>query len=192
MTGYERHRRKWSQCTRCLLKDCRHRVVLVRGTSLPCKVLFCGEAPGISEDAIGLPFVGPAGKLMDRIIERSCRRLEQGDGKEVWMTVSYALTNLVACLPLEPDGQDKRPEPPEEVILACRPRLLEIVDLAQPKLVVCVGRLAAKWLPEEVRNSYRVIEVIHPAAILRMDLEFQKQMAIRRCIVAITEAVESP
>ena len=87
MTPYQRHREKWKGCERCSLYRGRRSVVLCRG-KLPCDVLFVGEAPGVSEDVLGRPFVGPAGKLLDEIVERAL------DGQ-----YDYAITNLVACIP---------------------------------------------------------------------------------------------
>jgi uracil-DNA glycosylase family 4 len=68
MTRFQLFCQKWGEgcgSTQCAGAN---RVVLVRG-SVPCDVLFIGEAPGQSEDVVGRPFVGPAGKLLDRIIE---------------------------------------------------------------------------------------------------------------------------
>ena len=89
MTPYQRHKAKWKDCNGCELARQRKRVVLVRGY-LPCQVLFIGEAPGSSEDLLGKPFIGPAGKLFDRILAES---LPQG--------CRFALTNLVGCFPRE-------------------------------------------------------------------------------------------
>ena len=161
-----------------------------------------GEAPGTSEDAIGLPFVGPAGMLMDQIIEMSLPP-----------SVTYALTNLVACFPREAkDRGDNEPTPDE--IAACRPRLVEFVRLCQPKLVILVGQLAGWQIPganhfatpeeESIGLSWippgKVLEfcdIIHPAAILwstnhrrRMPLA-QQQMATQNCIAVIRRAVDN-
>lgn len=173
MTPYQRHCKKWKKCVRCALCNSRNKIVLARG-KIPAEILFIGEAPGASEDVIGRPFVGPAGKLLDKIIEQAI------DGQ-----YDYALTNLVACIPLDSEG-NKTTEPPKDSITACKPRLTEFVGLVNPKLVVFVGRLAAKYYqyPE-----LKTIQIIHPAAILRMDLS-QKGLAVKRSIVTIEDAVE--
>jgi len=125
---WEEHVDKWKDCQRCPLAQQRGNICLARGT-LPAAVLFVGEAPGSSEDTLGLPFVGPAGQLLDQIIERA---LPTG--------TSYALTNLVACYPREAKSRgDNEPERGE--ILECRPRLIEFVNIARPKLIVLVGNL---------------------------------------------------
>ena len=178
MTPYQRHCKKWKKCLRCKLCSSRNKVVLARGI-IPAEILFIGEAPGTSENALGRPFVGPAGKLLDRIIEQSI------DGQ-----YDYAITNLIACIPLDSE-KNKLPEPPKDSILACRPRLAEFVGLVNPKLVVFVGKLATEHA-RGVENSCRLtktIHIIHPAAILRMDLS-QKGLAVKRSIVTIEDAVD--
>jgi uracil-DNA glycosylase len=65
-------------------------VVLARGR-IPAPILLCGEAPGVSEDVLGSPFIGPAGKLLDHILARAI------DGQ-----FDYCLTNLVGCIPRVP------------------------------------------------------------------------------------------
>lgn len=64
---YSAHVERWKSCQRCALGRTRDKIVLAKGR-LPCDVLFVGEAPGESEDVIGLPFVGPAGRLLDEMI----------------------------------------------------------------------------------------------------------------------------
>lgn len=174
-TKFQRHRDAWQNCHRCSLHRGRSNVVLVRG-SLPCDVLFVGEGPGVSEDALGIPFVGPAGKLLDRMIAES--------GVDEYR---YALTNLVACIPKDEEG-NKAVEPGKEAIEACSSRLREIMNLAVPTLVVCVGKLAEKHLPESVAPS-KQCSIIHPAAILRLDVS-QKSLAYQRNVVTLRDAVE--
>lgn len=175
MTPYQQHKRYWSGCERCCLCEHRKKVVLCRGR-LPCDVLFIGEAPGMSEDVIGRPFVGPAGKLLDAIAEEAL-----GDR-------SRAFTNLVACIPK--DGElVKTGEPPKESIEACAPRLLELIEMANPKLFVAVGVLAGKWLPKIYKELPvdRTIQIVHPAAILRAE-PVQQGILVQRAIVSLSNA----
>jgi uracil-DNA glycosylase len=164
---------RWKSCKMCLLCEKRKRVVIARG-SIPADVLFIGEAPGDSEDVVGMPFVGPAGRLLEDIISDSL-----GDS-------TYAMTNLVCCIPK--DAGSAKGEPPKEAILACRPRLLEFVKLCQPDVIVCVGQLAQRWVPEI--GGIPQTAITHPAAILRMELA-QKPLAVKRCVVAIRDAAEA-
>ncbi len=176
MTPYQKHRKKWEGCTRCDLCNRRNNVVLARG-KVPAEILFIGEAPGVSENADSRrrPFHGPAGKLLDRILRQAI------DGQ-----YDYALTNLVACIPLDSEGI-KTAEPSAECIEACRPRLLEFANLVKPNLVVLVGKLAAKHY-NDLLGSVRTISIIHPAAILRMDLP-QKNLAVHRATVVLSDAI---
>lgn len=181
-TPWQKHVGQWGACTKCPLCRTRKNVVLARG-SLPCDVLFIGEAPGESEDVLGRPFVGPAGKLLDDIIDAS-----------VPTGVSFAFTNLVACVPRDEENGGKTAEPTKESIEECQPRLDQLVKMAEPKLAVCVGRLAETWLapgykysPKSLKNVPQ-IAVVHPAAILRANVAMQGLM-IKRCVVAISNAV---
>jgi DNA polymerase len=179
LTPYQKHRKQWINCQRCDLCEVRNKVVLLRGM-LPAPILFCGEAPGASEDVIGKPFVGPAGHLLDLIIERGI------DGQ-----YDYAITNLVGCIPLD-DGSKKAPEPPKSSIVACAPRLVEVVRLCQPKVIVMVGRLAEKYVPPLFKmplSDRQFVKMMHPAAILRMDVS-QQGLAVQRCVIALSDVVD--
>lgn len=172
---YSEHKAKWKDCQLCPLGKTRTRIVLARGT-VPCKVLFIGEAPGASEDSHGVPFIGPAGHLLDRIIKEALPPF-----------TTFALTNLVACIPLGDDG-NKTAEPSKESITACQDRLWEFVEMCQPELVVLVGTLSKKHFGTS--DQWATTDIIHPAAILRMDVS-QKGLAIQRSIVRISTALEN-
>ena len=152
----------------------RDRICLARG-EVPCDMLFVGEAPGMSEDAIGLPFVGPAGQLLDQIIERS---LPSG--------TTHTMTNLVACFPRDAKTQGIN-EPERGEVLECRQRLIEFVNIAQPQLIVRVGKMAVQYLGFDL--SVPVVDIDHPAYILRMPL-VQRQMAVQRCVVHLRNTCE--
>jgi uracil-DNA glycosylase family 4 len=183
LTPWQKHVRDWSGCTRCSLSKTRTQVVLARG-DLPCDLLFIGEAPGRSEDMIGLPFVGPAGHLLNAMIRAT-----------VPESIKYALTNLICCLPLGDDG-DKVDEPDPKHIKACAPRLQELVNLASPKVIVCVGTVARKYLDRSVphRQAWSV-EIDHPAFILRQPPAFRgitRQKAEVRLRNAILKMGQEP
>lgn len=180
---YQLHVEEWRDCQRCELASQRSRIVLARG-SVPCDVLLVGEAPGVSEDTLGKPFMGPAGKLLDEIM------------KAAWEenSVSYALTNLVACFPREAKNEGYN-EPPDDAIKKCAPRLEQLVKIANPRLIVAVGTLARDWLDPKRRGGpkfYREIPqafIVHPSAILRANLAMRSLM-IQRCVVTLANAVE--
>lgn len=183
LTPWQRLKKDWCDCTRCELHERRHRVVLAKG-KIPCDVLMVGEAPGPSEDVHGEPFVGPAGHLLDTILREA--------GAE---SFRLAFTNLVACIPMAEEG-DKFAQPPKESIQECAPRLRSFAEMCRPKLVVMVGALAAKWFTKIVpvdqnghtSTSRHTCEIIHPAAILRMDIS-QQGLAQQRAITTIEDAL---
>lgn len=194
LTPWRRFEEDWKNCDRCLLAANRSNVVLAKG-KVPCDVLFCGEAPGRSEDALGAPFVGPAGKLLDGIIGRSVP-----EGTRV------AFANVLGCIPLNEDGDVKIADLPKESVEACRPRLERfILEVAWPRLIVCLGKVAAEWFDAKAYRkgtSLRAmvegkvtdpfagivrVNVIHPAAILRSVVAY-RDLAIQKCEVDIRDA----
>ena len=181
MTKYELHIQRWGKGCGASICCEANRIVLARG-KIPCDILFIGEAPGVSEDVLGLPFIGPAGKLLDQIITRS-----------VPSSLRVALTNLVGCIPKE--GGTKTGEPDDESILSCKPRLEEFIGIANPRLIVAVGNLSRTFLERGMRDSVRiprevkVAGIVHPAFILRQNVANQG-LQIQRCVVTIANAVE--
>lgn len=150
-----------SSCTRCVLHETRKSVVF--GTGDPdADLLFIGEGPGAEEDRQGLPFVGRAGELLNRII-----RAIELDRSQVY------IANIVKCRP--PGNRD----PQADEVAACRGFLEQQIDLIQPKVIVLLGRVAAQTmlgndLPlGRMRGQwYRVCGIdtrvtYHPAALLR-------------------------
>ncbi len=176
MSTWIEHVARWRDCTACPLHTQRSNIVLARGT-VPCDVLFIGEAPGASEDALGLPFKGPAGGVLDQIIERALPP-----------AVTYAMTNLVACYPR--DAKMRGDNEPEHVeILACRPRLEEFIALASPRLIVCVGSLSTGYVREDGETP--IVSIIHPAATFPPRMaRAQAGEALRRATVVLRNAVE--
>lgn len=166
---YKQHKAKWKDCTKCELHKQRTKVVLARG-KLPCDILFVGEAPGQSEDIIGRPFCGPAGKLLDRMISDA---FNAPGG----IPVRCAFTNLVACIPKGEHGQ-KLVEPDHKCVKACRLRLREFIKLSKAEVVVSVGRLATI----ELKGPH----ITHPAHLLRMDAS-RRGLEIQRTIIEIRD-----
>ena len=148
-------------CTRCGLCETRHNVVFGVGCRT-ADVMFVGEGPGEQEDLQGEPFVGPAGKLLDDMM--SIIDLNRQN--------SY-IANIVKCRP--PRNRD----PQEAEQDACIDYLRSQVALIQPKIIVCLGRIAAKRL---IDPEYRITRqhgtwvqkgdiwmtaIYHPSALLR-------------------------
>ena len=148
-------------CTRCKLHKGRHKIVFGDG-SAKAQLVFVGEGPGADEDAQGLPFVGRAGKLLTQMIE--AMGLER---KDVY------ICNVVKCRPPE----NRAPEPDE--VATCSPYLLRQIDVIQPRVIVCLGAVAAKTLLETNRGitqfrgqwlewrGRKLMATYHPAYLLR-------------------------
>lgn len=189
LTPFEQHCERWGRgCGSALCKLPGVRVLLCRG-SVPCDVLFCGEAPGESENLVGRPFVGPAGKLLDQIVARSLAGWQiPGTVGPGYNGVTCAFTNIVACIPRDPETGGKASEPLPDEIRQCGQRLAEFIALARPRLVVAVGALAAEWLGGKAyqgkRGPYLPAEAISGAALddpgsLRAALERRPRPAAR-------------
>lgn len=165
------------------------KVVLSRG-KVPCDVLFVGEAPGKAENVLGRPFCGPAGHLLDRIIAKAMPSTMFSPMGEIRL----AFTNLVGCIPLDEDGT-KSGEPDVDSIEACAPRLQEFIDLASPRVVVCVGKLSSTWLKPGYKNpvtlpvGVKVVDLVHPAFILRQPLA-QRGITEQQCIIRLSAALD--
>ena len=179
---YRRHVAKWESCVACPLCTNRSKTVFTRG-SVPCDVLFIGEAPGPSEDVIGKPFIGPAGKFLDELIFDATyiNTLKQTATK-------IAFTNLVACLP---ESVEDKIQPPNEVaIKKCYPRLKEFVTICNPSIVILTGKLASDFFPRKQFPNISFFEILHPASILGLDTSC-RGLAIKRTVDMIKKAFDS-
>ena len=149
-------------CTRCGLCQTRHHVVFGVGNP-DADVMFIGEGPGEQEDLRGEPFVGPAGMLLDDMLS-----IIDLDRK----TNCY-IANIVKCRP--PHNRD--PEEAEQE--ACIGYLRSQVALVNPKIIVCLGRIAAKRLIDREfritrqhgqwiqKDGIWMMAIYHPSALLR-------------------------
>jgi uracil-DNA glycosylase family 4 len=125
-------------CTRCTLAGGRTQVVF--GSGHPdADLMFVGEAPGFNEDQQGLPFVGQAGKLLERLLEGI--GMSRGD---------VYIANVVKCRP--PGNRD--PVPDE--IAACEPHLFRQIELIEPTMVATLGNFATKLLSGRPAGITRV------------------------------------
>jgi DNA polymerase len=147
-------------CTRCRLHQSRTQVVFGQGDP-NADLMFVGEAPGFHEDRQGIPFVGPSGQLLNRLLEGIGLRRQD-----------VYICNVVMSRP--PNNRD--PQPDE--IAACRPWLDTQIRLVDPKVVVTLGNFAAKTLLETTTGITRLrgqtypfqgrvlLPTFHPAAAL--------------------------
>lgn len=158
---------KWGYCVKCGIGRLADQHVFWRGT-LPCDVLFIGEAPGKEEDREGFPFVGKSGKLLDQMINAvqfGCYRQLSEQPTRFSNDFTWAVTNVVCCRPTDKLGGPNRPPSPREVE-NCLPRLDVFVRAAAaPKAIICLGRVAEKHCDGRFDIPMRYI--YHPSFIIR-------------------------
>lgn len=187
---WELHVNRWSRGCGDMMCEHANRVCLARG-SIPADILLVGEAPGPSEDVLGLPFCGPAGQLLDSMIVKAGWQRTVVGGKPM----RWCCSNLCGCIPKGEDGV-KFTEPDDSQIEQCKPRLIELVGIVDPKLIVCVGKLATDWLEPGQKHSIKLgkkvpqISVKHPSWLLRCP-DAQRGLEIQRCVIALKNAAES-
>jgi uracil-DNA glycosylase len=159
-------------CTNCGLYE--HATQTVFGAGPPrARVLFVGEQPGDKEDVAGEPFVGPAGRLLDKALVEA--GIERGD--------AY-VTNVVKHFKFTRRGKRRIHQKPDSTeIAACRPWLDGEIAAVRPEVIVALGATAAKALlgskfrvtkqrGEVVeRDGARYTATVHPSAIIRLDDE---------------------
>lgn len=157
-------------CTACRLSEERTQVVFGGGDP-HADVVFVGEAPGRREDEQGIPFVGPSGQLLDRLLGEI--ELERAD---------VYIANVVKCRP--PGNRDPRPDE----IDACKGYLREQLRLIDPKVVVTLGNFSSKLLLKTETGITRVrgtayewwgrylVPTFHPAAALRGSAQVLEDM----------------
>ena len=162
MSEWDALRAECLNCRRCGLADTRHHVVFGEGVPT-AEVLCIGEGPGEQEDLSGRPFVGRAGKLLDDMLEI----IDLSREKNVY------IGNMVKCRP----PQNRDPLNIEQE--ACAQWLERQIQLIQPKIIICLGRIAAmKYIKEDFKitrehgqwfekDGVLRIALFHPAALLR-------------------------
>jgi len=174
------------KCTRCRLSKTRTNVVFGEG-SPKADVMFVGEAPGKEEDEQGRPFVGRSGKMLNTWIEKGLG-LKRED---------VYIANTVKCRP-----NDNR-DPAADEMRTCRPFLDKQIEIVQPKVIVTLGRIAAKSLlgvkdfyitrEHGVWKKYNDIDLIcvyHPAFLLRQGSKANKK-AVQDDFKLISDKIKS-
>ena len=161
MDAWQELEQKCLRCTSCELCNGRHNVVFGVGNR-NADIMLIGEGPGEQEDLQGEPFVGPAGKLLDDMLS-----IIDLDRTKVY------IANIVKCRP--PHNRD----PQENEEQACIGYLHKQIQLIQPKMIICLGRIAARQI---IYPEYRITRehgqwinrdglwytaIYHPSALLR-------------------------
>lgn len=160
-TGWQELEAQCMNCTQCELSQHRTNVVFGVG-NINSRVMFVGEGPGENEDKQGEPFVGRAGKLLDKYLAAI----------DLDRTKVY-IANMVKCRP--PQNRDPKPEEIEK----CLPYLRRQVKLICPSIIVCLGRIAAcRMIDPDFKvtkqhgvwfdkGGIKFMGTFHPAALLR-------------------------
>jgi uracil-DNA glycosylase len=159
------------------------------------RIIFVGEQPGDKEDLEGKPFVGPAGRMLDRALQ------EVGvDRSETYVT------NAVKHFKWEPAGKRRlHKKPNSREIAACRPWLLSEIESLQPELIVCLGVTAAQSvlqrtvkigeergrLSPSTFGSAQVLVTVHPSSLLRIQDEGDKEAAWKAFVRDLRPLVKS-
>lgn len=161
-SSWEELKNQCLKCNKCGLCETRHNVVFGVG-NVNAEVMFIGEGPGENEDIQGEPFVGRGGKLLDKMLNA----VDLDRNKNIY------IANIVKCRP--PKNRDPLPLEKE----ACIPWLRNQVKLIRPKIIVCLGRIAAMEIIKSdikitkehgiffERNGTLLMGTLHPAALLR-------------------------
>lgn len=194
------HTNYWKGCTACRL-GCHPNLihhVFYKGT-IPCQVLFIGQAPSVSDNATGYPFNDPkdAGWVFDRIVSDCLTHLPQ---------MTWAVTHSAACIPFNEEqqqpvhtGSSKRPTkkpkareetraPKHDEIVACNRRLLEFIRICQPNIIVPLGKVAQKAVSlapiSELFSVWKVLPHQHPSWMQRDGQD--TELEIKRVVLSLT------
>lgn len=173
-----------ANCRACDLWKLGTQTVFGEGAS-KARVMLVGEQPGDQEDIQGRPFVGPAGKILDKALEAAGI-----DRKEVYVT------NAVKHFKWEPRGKRRIHKKPNSLeIAACRPWLDAEIEVIKPEVIVCLGATAAQaLLGKQFRVSTErgifvesplapyVMATVHPSSLLRAPDDETRRRETRRFI----------
>lgn len=169
---------EYKNCNLCSLSTLRNSVVFGEG-NLEARIVMIGEAPGVDEDLEGKPFIGEAGKIFERLLNRVGIKRE-----DIWVT------NTCLCRPVSTvDGKPNR-APRAKEVKACKPRLFREIDIITPEIIVLSGNtplyMATKkrgitklrgwqktaWSSESFWTN-KVYATLHPSSLLHGSKEQQ-------------------
>lgn len=177
-------------CTACPLYKRATQTVFGEGPK-GARLMLLGEQPGDQEDVAGKPFVGPAGKILDRALEEAGIKRD-----EVYVT------NTVKHFKWEPRGKRRiHQKPNSREIAACRPWLEAELRLVRPKLLVCLGAMAAQSIlgPSfrvtrergkvlKSKLTPQVLATVHPSSLLRQPDEESREREYARFVADLRAA----
>lgn len=183
--GWEEMERAVACCRRCRLCEARTHTAFGEG-SRSAAAMLVGEGPGREEDVQGRPFVGPAGQLLDRMLSSIGVRRDE-----------LYITNVVKCRP--PGNRN----PADDEAMACLPYLRRQFALVRPRILVCLGAVAARYLYDpyvrisrergrwKERGGVLILPTYHPAALLRDESKkreaWEDMQSFRSALRSVTE-----
>jgi DNA polymerase len=185
-------RKAAQNCEGCPLFQRATQTVFGEG-AVQAAILLVGEQPGDQEDIAGKPFVGPAGKLLDRCLEEA--------GIERKHTY---VTNMVKHFKWEPRGKRRIHERPNQIeITACKPWLESEIEAVQPKMIVALGATAAQGLLGlsfrvtkqrgtivRIENYPPILATVHPSSLLRQTSHEDRERETRRFVADLKKCAE--
>ena len=186
---YSNHINKWKHCEECSLCQNAHHSSFFRANSYVLAnrrspdVVFIMESPSISDDLLGVPAKGPAGRLLNDIIRSTQGCLQEANPR---FKFTWLITTTVACLPHKP-GEGAKPIKKANAV-ACSNRLIELLKIAKPKKIIFVGKKAAQFFPQEHHTVYGNLdfgEIIHPSSMMKMENESQFTAAYWKAVLEI-------
>jgi len=176
-------------CTRCSLSKHQCGPIVYRGNP-KSNILLLGESPGKAEAELGEPFRGPAGQLLDKIIEVCCNLNTERD---------MCLSNVSYCRPVAPTNSGKQNyTPKQDQLNRCWPFIEKFIEIINPKIIIACGRTAliqltgdynirigqweGRWL--KYRDEIPMFVMTHPASILHMtnypDKQYEKKLQVKQ------------
>lgn len=168
---FAEHKARWDDCTRCIIGRLATQKVFYKGCLRKPSILFVGEAPGVSEDALGEPFVpgAPAGRILNSLIKATLHT-------HAFSALTYGITNVVLCAPwknivqaAEGISYEQKTRTPTSIEQTnCSDRLVELYRMLKPKAVVYLGKVASGCSARRMfdESPYQ-LELLHPAYIAR-------------------------
>lgn len=181
---WEALERACTSCQKCPLGATRTNIVIGTGNR-NAKIMFVGEAPGADEDREGIPFVGAAGKHLDKFL--AAVGIERED---------VYIANILKCRP--PNNRDPLPEEQDVCINYLRAQ----VKLIRPKIIVCLGRIAAmRLIDPEFRitkmhgqffkkGDFHICAVYHPSALLRDPSKNEDMYRDMKAVKALSDSLQ--
>lgn len=144
------HLATWEDCTLCSLKETRSNVLIGEGATLPCDLLVLGLAPTISDNTVESVFSGREGIWFREQIATTIP-----EQYKVYMG------NLLGCHLSSPKSVPKKTL--TKYLKCCQPRVVELLDIANPKVILCLGKELREWM-EQLRVS-RSVEVVYTTSL---------------------------